>query len=123
MEFDEAPHSATITRIESESTVFDASPFAGNVDLVFVDGGHDREILDADTLNAFRMVTAGGCVAWHDYGNPEYPDVAEYLDRIERPIFHVEETRLCLWFSDILIQSLLLDGSRDYSASHWTNKR
>lgn len=96
MEFEQVPHSATITRIEGNSLTFDSSPYHGSMDLVFVDGGHDRETLDADTRNAFLMAT--GCIAWHDYGNPEYPDVQEYLDSRSEPIFHVEESRMCFWF-------------------------
>jgi predicted O-methyltransferase YrrM len=74
MEFDRVQHGAQIHRIEDESLRFDSSPYHGSMDLVFVDGGHDRATLDADTRNAFLMAPHG-CVAWHDYGNPEYPDV------------------------------------------------
>lgn len=99
MEFDQVTHGARIHRIEDESSRFDSSPYHGKIDLVFVDGGHDRATLDADTRNAFAMAP-NGCIAWHDYGNPEYPDVKEYLDSRPEPIFHIEESRMCFWFAD-----------------------
>lgn len=37
------------------------------------------------------------CIAWHDYGNPNYPDNTNYLNNLseELSIFHVEETMVC----------------------------
>ncbi len=101
MEFEEVSHCAKITRLEGNSLTFDCTPFHRAMDLVFVDGGHDYRTLAADSASAFRMVPIhAGCVVWHDYGNPEYPDVQMYLDRINLPIFHVEESRMCFWFGD-----------------------
>jgi predicted O-methyltransferase YrrM len=99
MEFEEVPHSARINRLEGNSLTFDSSPYHRSMDLVFVDGGHDLRTLAADSANAFRMAPHG-CIAWHDYGNPEYPDVQKYLDSMGMPIFHVEESRLAFWFGD-----------------------
>ncbi len=85
--------------LEGNSLTFDSAPYHRSMDLVFVDGGHDRKTLAADTANAFRMARHG-CIVWHDYGNPEYPDVKEYLDGMTAPIFHVEESRMAFWFYD-----------------------
>jgi hypothetical protein len=69
------------------------------MDMLYIDGGHDLETLDKDTINSFRMLSPNrpACVAWHDYGNPAYPQVAEYLDSLSgtKTIFHVEGSWLC----------------------------
>ena len=50
-----------------------------SADLLFIDSSHDRE----SVLTAFRAwrgaVTAGGVVAFHDFGHPEYPGVREAI--------------------------------------------
>lgn len=106
MEFNSAKHGARIQRIEDESLRFDSSQYHGSMDLVFVDGGHDHATLDADTRNAFLMAP-NGCIAWHDYDNPEYPDVKQFLDALNKPVFHVEESRMCFWFASPSLVSRL----------------
>ncbi|MEA2300894.1 MAG: hypothetical protein QOE44_1429 [Solirubrobacteraceae bacterium] len=50
-----------------------------SVDLVFVDASHDREQTAAE-FSAWRpAVGPGGLVAFLDYGNPEFPGVAEAI--------------------------------------------
>lgn len=97
----------SIQQIHGESKSFDAAPYAP-VDFVFVDGGHDAATLEADSRNAFKLCPKG-VIAWHDYGNREYPDVEKHLERLafSMTIFHVEESRLCFWFSDEAIQQRL----------------
>ena len=88
-----------ITQLYGNSNVFDFSPYAGQMDMLYIDGGHDLETLTNDTLNSFRMLSPDrcACVAWHDYGNPAYPQVAEYLDKLSatKKIYHVEGSWLC----------------------------
>ena len=38
-------------------------------DLVYIDGGHDRETVLADTKLAREILAPGGVIVWHDYGN------------------------------------------------------
>ena len=52
-----------------------------DVDLVYVDGGHNRASITKDTENAFRVLGAAGAVIWDDYFHL-YPDVVEYLDEL-----------------------------------------
>ncbi len=102
MEFDGVFHS--ITQIKGESSTFDPRPY-GAMDFVFVDGGHDQKTILADTSHAFRMQPKA--IAWHDYGNPDYPDVKACLDKEIMPVYHVEESRLCFWFEDSKIRDHL----------------
>jgi len=44
-------------------------------DLVFVDGSHDFVSAKRDTALALQLVVPGGVIAWHDYGDPGFPDV------------------------------------------------
>jgi len=91
-----SPFENMIQRLYSDSNEFDFSDFEGEIDIVYVDGGHDLGTLRSDTENAFKMLRPDSlsCIAWHDYGNPNYPDLTQYLDdlSIEYDIYHVEET-------------------------------
>ena len=98
------PYEERITRLFGDSNEFDFSPFRGTVDLVYVDGGHDLRTASSDTENALTMLPADarGCVAWHDYGNPNYPDLTRYLEELsrERAIYHVEESNICFFLQN-----------------------
>ncbi len=62
-----------------------AGPGAGGprggatVDLLFIDASHEREATAAE-FEAWRgAIRRGGIVAFHDYGNPEFPGVAKAI--------------------------------------------
>lgn len=78
------PHlgSLPITLLYGDSTRFDFAPWQAGIDLVFVDGGHVRSVLEKDTENAFAVVRPGGVIVWHDYANSTCPEVTEYLNEI-----------------------------------------
>jgi hypothetical protein len=87
-----------VTRLFGDSKRFDFSPFAGKIDMIYVDGGHDLPTLASDTDNALGMLTSShaACIAWHDFQNAAYPQVTKYLSERSQSLelFHVEETRL-----------------------------
>lgn len=85
-----------IEEVTGNSLTVDLTRFDHSMDLVFVDGGHDATTAAADSRWAFRMLREGGIIAWHDYGDPVYPGLTEYLDDLskQRPLVAVEETRL-----------------------------
>lgn len=64
------PYEKGITRLYGDSNKHDFSGLANQMDLIYVDGGHDTVTLDCDTRNAFRMISQGhaACIAWHDHG-------------------------------------------------------
>jgi hypothetical protein len=35
-------------------------------------------------------------VVWHDYGNPQFPELTQYLEELsaQMPIYHIEDTML-----------------------------
>lgn len=104
LDFEGSRVAERITQLRGNSIEFDFSPWAGSIDLVFVDGGHDLETVTADTQAAFRLVAnhRPSCVLWHDYRNADYPDLTAYMDQLStaRELFHIEDTMLCAWFSE-----------------------
>lgn len=73
------PHEGKIRQLYGDSNCFDYSPYHGGMDLVFVDGSHVHEYVEADTRNAIELVRKNtGVIAWHDYGD-EFPAVKAVL--------------------------------------------
>jgi hypothetical protein len=93
-----------ITALEGNSITFDFSPWKDSIDLVFIDGGHDRATVESDTENALKMVAKKkeSCILWHDYCRAEYDNLSTYLDMLPQrlQLFHIEDTALCVWFND-----------------------
>ena len=93
--------SGKIIQLYGDSGTFDFSPYHGQVDLMFVDGAHSYEYVRSDTEAAWKMVTPGGLVLWHDYASRWFPGVTRALNELQArdPRFaglrHVENTALC----------------------------
>lgn len=69
-----------IEQLYGDSLKFDFDPYAGQVDLVFVDGAHHYAAVRSDTKNALRMVRRGGVILWDDFANyGEYNDVTRAI--------------------------------------------
>ncbi|HYI38527.1 MAG TPA: class I SAM-dependent methyltransferase [Thermoleophilaceae bacterium] len=56
----------SITQHLGDSAAFDFSPFAGQCDLVFVDGAHTFEYALCDSRTALRLIRPGGTIIWDD---------------------------------------------------------
>jgi predicted O-methyltransferase YrrM len=99
--YEDSPYRHQIMQIDADSREWrPRASFYRNVDLVFVDGGHDLETLVFDTHNALRMITEKGVIIWHDFGNPMYPDLTQYLERLSnfRRLIRTAETSLVFAF-------------------------
>lgn len=66
-----------VTLIQKKSTEV---PWASPIAFLFIDGLHDAQNVSADLAHFFPHVEKGGLVAFHDYGNPDYPDVKRIVD-------------------------------------------
>lgn len=66
-----------VTLLQKKSTEV---PWASPIALLFIDGLHDEANVAADLKHFFDHVEKGGYVAFHDYGNPDYPDVKKVVD-------------------------------------------
>jgi hypothetical protein len=103
MDYDQHAAREKIKPLKGDSRKMDFRPFYRKMDLVFVDGGHEIVTLISDTDNACLMANTGrpSCIFWHDYGFVQTPGVKAYLDELDKPgIAHIEDTSLCVWFSD-----------------------
>ena len=80
---------------------FDPAPYAGSVELGFIDAAHALPFVRNDTQKMATMVAPGGLVFWHDYGGKGrfYP-LAEYLEELSErvPIYRITGTSLA-WTS------------------------
>jgi predicted O-methyltransferase YrrM len=90
-----------ITYLRGDSNNYDFSSLQEQMDMIYIDGGHDERTLKSDTANAFKMLSRdrASCIVWHDYLNPAYPQVTSYLQELskKRDIFAVEETWLAFF--------------------------
>ena len=107
-----------ITQLKGESKSFDFSAFKHQIDMVYVDGGHDLPTLVSDTKNALMMLCDDhtACIAWPDFENLAYPQVTEYLLSLStsRAMFHVQESRIVfLIHNDDRLVAALKSGSTD----------
>jgi predicted O-methyltransferase YrrM len=94
-------HSSTrsqIIQIRVDSTKFRDRTEIGEMDLVFVDGGHNSHIIKHDTENAFRVLSATGAIIWDDYFHL-YPDVVQFLDELRTrfPLYGIAGTNLVIY--------------------------
>jgi len=102
--FLKSPYCKKITRFYGDSNEFDFSEFEGKIDMAYVDGGHDLRTLKSDTQNAFRIMASDhpACIAWHDYKNPDHPQLTQFLDElsVEYSMYHLEETMICFYLKN-----------------------
>ena len=105
LDFLDSPVSRKVKTLTGDSKRFDFSPWRASIDLIFIDGGHDFATVKSDTENAFELIRTDSrsCILWHDYGNPEYSALTDYLEELSQrlEIFHIEETMLCAWFNNV----------------------
>ena len=96
--FRDTEHAARITQHFGDSARFDLTPFAGKIDLVFVDGSHTYEYVRADTRSALSMLAPGGVIVWDDC-NYVCPGVARALLQLRatgKPVYRIFGTRFAV---------------------------
>jgi predicted O-methyltransferase YrrM len=83
--------------LQADSAQFETEPYAGKMDLVFVDGAHSYEYVRNDTTKALELLRSGGCVAWHDCA-PNHPEVVRFLKNSGLSVSLVRGTALAFAF-------------------------
>jgi predicted O-methyltransferase YrrM len=81
----------------ADSMAFDPSPYAGTIELGFIDGAHALRYVRNDTEKMAAMMAERGLVFWHDYGGRgRFRELTEYLDDLSRKIavYRVAQTSL-----------------------------
>ena len=63
------PLGARIEQLLGDSGRYDFTPYAGQIDVMFVDGSHAYEYVMHDTQTALAATQKDGLIIWHDYGN------------------------------------------------------
>jgi hypothetical protein len=102
--FSDTPYEKRIVQLYGDSNKYNFSKLYGLMNMVYIDGGHDRKTLLSDTKNALCMISdeAYNCIVWHDYTNPNHPQVTQYLEdfSVDKTfdLFHVEESTFCFAF-------------------------
>ncbi len=81
-----------------DSARFDFGPFHGQIDLVFVDGGHTYEYVRADSRSALAMTRPGGVIVWDDcnYLSPGVSKAIWELRRSGHEVHRLVGTRLAV---------------------------
>ena len=92
------PTAAKIRQLFMDSKALDEAPYAGVVDMVFIDGAHTRSHVESDTTKALAMLRPGGCILWHDY-KPDAPGVFGFLNELAKrlPLIHIKDTDLVFY--------------------------
>jgi len=67
-----------ITFLRQDSARFDPGPYAGTMDLVFVDGAHSADYVRNDSEKGWLMLRPGGVLVWHDCV-PNHGDVVRFV--------------------------------------------
>ncbi len=80
--FRDQPEAKRIQCLQGDSAKFDFSPYAGRMDVIFIDASHSYSYVKADTEAALKMLSPDGAILWHDY--PTYPGIFAYLNELAR---------------------------------------
>ena len=71
--------------------------YLGKFQMIFIDGNHKLRYVKSDTEKSFKMLAQEpSCIVWHDYRNPEFPELTSYIDSLadSKKIYHIEDTML-----------------------------
>jgi len=89
MFFDDHAASTRIHPVYGDSATYDFGPFAGKVDLFFIDGAHSYDYVRNDSLKALNCSHHGSIIAWHDYGRVGFNGVSRWLHEFARKGNHL----------------------------------
>src|SRR5690606_22844601 len=70
-----------VRQLLQDSMTFDGGQYENQFQFIFIDGNHELSYARRDTENAFKMLASPcACIVWHDYGNPDFPELTRYID-------------------------------------------
>jgi len=100
--FQDTPERAKIEQIFGDTTTFDQVAYKGKADLIFIDAGHEYELVRSDTEKALDMLAPNGVILWHDYVFSHY-GVYTWLNELSHsiPLYSIPKaTLVCYRRSD-----------------------
>lgn len=80
-----------IESVQCETSLFDATPYLGKMDLIFVDADHTYSFATSDTKNAMQMLAPGGVILWHDYRWDDDAPECEGVTRCVNEFHHANQ--------------------------------
>ena len=89
-----------VEQVFADSKSLDIAPWAGQCDVVFVDGSHAYSYVLSDSAKALELLKPGGLVLWHDYAGPLHsPGVYRALNELASriPIVRIAGTSLAAY--------------------------
>ena len=89
-----------LIKADSKSVSVSTLEEHGRPDFTFIDGGHDRETVESDTMTTILAMGGSGVVVWHDFESAIHSDVTRFLlEWPEAPqLVAVESTLLAISF-------------------------
>ncbi|MBU1064983.1 class I SAM-dependent methyltransferase [bacterium] len=87
-----------VTQLFGDSMEFDFSPYYESMDLVFIDGNHNKPFIQKDTKNALKMLKPSGFLLWHDYFGIPGEVVTDYLNQLSNNMQIIRIEKTCLVF-------------------------
>jgi predicted O-methyltransferase YrrM len=110
-----------VRQIFADSMRFDPAPYAGTVQLAFVDGAHTYAHVKNDTEKIAVMMAADGIVLWHDYGGKgEFRGVTDHLHELgsRAQVYRIGGTTLA-WTTAENLRTALALSSVPASEKRW----
>ncbi len=97
-EFRKTPEEERIELIIGDSLEVDLSRLYGTIGLVFIDGGHSKEVVESDTQKAFQLIRPDGMIVWDDC-NATWPEVREVVSGLneDRMLFVEKDNMMLYW--------------------------
>jgi predicted O-methyltransferase YrrM len=107
-----------VVQIFADSMRFDPTPYAGTVQLAFIDGAHTYTHVKNDTEKIASVMAPEGIVLWHDYGGKgEFRGVTDHLHELNSrsPIYRITGTTLAWTTAENLRSALAMPGCANYT--------
>jgi len=97
-----SPYRDRITQIFADAYEFDPSPYANQMDFIFIDADHSYKGVENDTKKALEMLRPGGVIIWHDYA-AKSPGVYQFIRDFskDRPVFRIRNTCLVVYWDGV----------------------
>jgi predicted O-methyltransferase YrrM len=98
------PAGAAVTQLRMDSAKFDPEPWAGIMDLIYIDASHSYSAVRNDTEKALRMLSPRGVIVWDDY---YYAGIWRYLNELDRERPDLKLRRITRWGKAMTTRGLL----------------
>lgn len=108
--FRDTEEASKIEQLYGDTMTFPHDQFKGQADLIFIDAGHEYEMVRSDTEKALEMLAPGGAILWHDFVFTHY-GVYTWLNELSDslPLFSIPNTTLVCYRASLPEDQTLVD--------------